>query len=80
MTWTPTIPLGSLAILTWPLGAEMLHLDHDQFTLDSEDDEDDNVKDKGKVLVEKNLAAYKILVLLCTQSSQKLNPQEIVRF
>ncbi|KAL4568415.1 hypothetical protein LXL04_024027 [Taraxacum kok-saghyz] len=39
-----------------PLGAEMLHLDHARFTLDSEDDEDDNAKDEGKVLVEKNHA------------------------
>ncbi|CAH1444232.1 unnamed protein product [Lactuca virosa] len=38
-----------------PLGAEMLHLDHAQFTLDSEDDGDDNVKHEGKVLVEKKL-------------------------
>lgn len=35
---------------------EMLHLDHAQFTLDSEDDEDDNGKEEGKLLVHKNLA------------------------
>lgn len=43
-----------------PLGAEMQHLDLDQtqFTLDSEEDEDDHgvVKDKENVFVDKNPA------------------------
>lgn len=38
-----------------PLGAEMQHLDHGRFTLDSDDDEDGGVKDEGNVVTEKNL-------------------------
>ncbi|KAK9052431.1 hypothetical protein SSX86_029060 [Deinandra increscens subsp. villosa] len=38
-----------------PLGAELQHLDHARFTLDSDDDEDDGGKDEGSVMAEKNL-------------------------
>ncbi|KAI3813178.1 hypothetical protein L1987_17895 [Smallanthus sonchifolius] len=41
-----------------PLGAEMQHVNHAQFTLDSDDDEDGNGngKDEGNVVVEKDVS------------------------